>query len=209
MKAIVVDDHSMVREGLRLVLEKRGVEVIGEAPGGRDAVELVRRLRPDVVVMDVKMRDLNGIEATRQITRELSGVKVIALSMHDERRYVAAMFAAGASAYILKDSASSELVRAIEAVAKNERYVTPSLGTVSDLPPPSSEPRRSELSDREREVLQLLAEGFTSKEIAARLGIALPTVETYRRQIMTKLRIRTIAELTKFAIREGLTPLDD
>jgi DNA-binding NarL/FixJ family response regulator len=209
-KILLADDHAMMRDGLRAILEKASYEVVGEAANGRDAVELTRQLRPDVVVMDISMPELNGVDAARQITGEHRDVKVIGLSMNTDRRYVVAMFAAGAAGYLLKDGASSELVRAIQTVLKNQTYVSPSvaggvIASVRETLPPAT-PRH--LSTREREVLQLLAEGKTSKDIATALGIALPTVETHRRQIMAKVGIRTIAELTKYAIREGITMLE-
>jgi DNA-binding NarL/FixJ family response regulator len=211
MRILLVDDHAMMRHGLRAVLEKEfDVRQVDEASNGREAVEVARRTHPNVIVMDIGMRGLNGIDATREILSENRGAKVIALSMNSDRRYVLAMFAAGAVGYLLKDAASSELILAIRTVLKNQTYVSPDVA--ADVvagahgPQPGAPPKS--LSLREREVLQLLAEGKTSKEIAAELHIALPTVETHRRQIMTKLGLRSIAELTKYAIREGLTALE-
>jgi two-component system response regulator NreC len=210
MRVLLVDDHAMVRYGVRAILEAHGSEIVGECSGGREAIALARLLRPSIVIMDVSMPDLNGIDATRQIVAESAGVKVIALSMHSDRRYVVAMFDAGASGYLLKESASTELLQAIEAVSQSRTYVSPGIVGMAVETLQGKAPARlaSALSDREREVLQLLAEGHTSKEIGGRLCIALATVETHRRQIMAKLGIRTIAELTKFAIREGLTTVD-
>ncbi len=213
MKVLIVDDHGMMRDGLRAVLEKAGVQVIGEAANGHEAIDQVRRLRPDVVVMDVGMPLLNGIDATRRLTAETSGVKVIGLSMNADRRYVTAMLDAGAVGYLLKDSASVELLAALERVMRGETYVTPGLARSTDDPGARlGRPRRPgsdrPLSSREREVLQLIAEGKSSKEIAVTLGIAVTTVETHRRQLTEKLDLHTIAELTKYAIREGLTPGD-
>ena len=213
MKVLVVDDHRMMRDGLRAVLEKAGVEVIGEAANGHEAIAEVRRLRPDVVVMDVGMPLLNGIDATRRLVAEAPVLKVIGLSMNADRRYVSAMLEAGAVGYLLKNSASDELLTALECVTRGERYVTPEL--VGGTGPAAATPGRSRLpaakrplSSREREVLQLIAEGKSSKEIAFTLGIAVTTVETHRRQLVEKLELRTIAELTKYAIREGLTSGD-
>jgi DNA-binding NarL/FixJ family response regulator len=164
--------------------------------------------------MDVTMPNLNGIEAARQIASEMPDVKVIALSMNSDRRYVLAMFAAGASGYLLKNAASEELMRAIDVVAGNHKYVSPLVSDAviaSAIGEPVATAARADLpvlSGREREVLQLLAEGRTSKEIAAGLGVAVSTVETHRRQIMEKLSLHSVAELTKYAIREGLTSLD-
>jgi two-component system response regulator NreC len=208
-----------MREGLRAILEKAGLSVVGEAENGRDGIELARRLQPDVVLMDISMPDLNGIDATRLLVEELPAIKVIALSMNSDRRYVAAMFAAGAVGYLLKSSASEELIRAVHAVTQNLEYVSQSVtGATIDARPAPATPTQflaneapaaasRPLSLREREVLQLLAEGNSSKEIAVRLNIAATTVESHRRQIMDKLGLRTIAELTKYAVREGLTSL--
>ena len=212
MNVLLADDHTMMREGLRAILEKEGLQVIGEAATGREAVALAHRLRPDLVVMDISMPGLNGVDATKRLVAELPGIKVIALSMHADRRYVVAMFAAGAVGYLLKNSASEELIQAVRAVARHHKYVSPSIAeTVVDNAIDSLRPARplqKPLSLREREVLQLLAEGHSSKDIAQRLELAVPTVETHRRQIMDKLNIRSVAELTKYAIREGLTSLD-
>lgn len=221
MKILLCDDHRMMREGLRVILEREGLEVSGEAANGREVIELAERVVPDIVVMDISMPELNGIDATRRLMERFPGIKVIGLSMNSDRRYVVRMFAAGAVGYLLKSSASEELISAIHAVAAGYKYVSPAVaGSViegclaqaapserpSSRPPDSSAPKP--LSAREREVLQLLAEGRSSKDIAARLDIAATTVETHRRQIMDKLNIRTIAELTKYAVREGLTSLD-
>jgi DNA-binding NarL/FixJ family response regulator len=210
VKVVVADDHAMVRDGLRAVLERAGVQVVGEAADGHEALAEARRARPDVVVMDVGMPLLNGIDATRKLTSELPDTKVVALSMNADRRYVSAMLSAGAAGYVLKNSASEELLTALERVTRGERYVTP--GLVADAEQKAAQgkaPRRSgserPLSAREREVLQLIAEGKSSKEIAAKLGIAVTTVETHRRQVTEKLKLRTIAELTKYAIRTGIT----
>ncbi len=208
MKVLLADDHRMMRDGLRAVLERAGVEVVGEAANGHEAVAEVRRVRPDVVVIDVAMPQLNGIDATRRLAADLPGIKVIALSMNADRRYVIAMLEAGASGYLLKNSASDELLNALDVVARGHTYLSPAIaGSVVDhaLRADPSQGSERPLSLREREVLQLLAEGKSSKEIAVVLLIAVATVETHRRQIMEKLNLRTIAELTKYAIREGLT----
>jgi DNA-binding NarL/FixJ family response regulator len=211
MRILLADDHALMRHGLRAILEKEmDVQVVDEAENGRDAVEIARRTRPNVVVMDVGMPGLNGIDATREIIAENREAKVIGLSMNSDRRYVLAMFAAGAVGYLPKDAPSSELILAVRTVLHNRTYVSPAVaetvvaGVRASQPPPAPKA----LSTREREVLQLLAEGKTSKDIAATLHVALPTIETHRRQIMAKLGIRTIAELTKYAIREGLTALE-
>jgi two-component system response regulator NreC len=209
VRVVLADDHRMMRDGLRAVLERSGIQVVGEAANGHEAVEQVERSRPDVLVIDVIMPTLNGIDATRKIRARFSGVKIIGLSMNADRRYVLAMLEAGAAGYLLKNAASDELLLALEAVMRGDKYLSPAIASsVVDeavhKPSPLREPARA-LSVREREVLQLIAEGKSSKEIAVALAIAVPTVETHRRQIMDKLGLRTIAELTKFAIREGLT----
>lgn len=214
MKVLLVDDHKIIRDGLRAILEKEPeIDVVGEAADGHEAIACARTANPDVIVMDVSMRGLNGIDATARIVSELPGIKVIGLSMNADRRYVLAMLGAGASGYILKDTASQELIRALRTVAAGHTYLSPEItDIVVDTAVHASRPAEADpastLSTREREVLQLLAEGRTSKDIGAQLHIAATTVDTHRRQIMSKLKIRTIAELTKYAIREGLTPLD-
>lgn len=210
LRVLLVDDHQIIRDGLRAILEQQaGMCVVGEAADGHEAIALASSTRPDVVVMDISMPGLNGIDATRRITSELPGIHVVGLSMNVDRRYVLAMLSAGAMGYLLKDSAASELVRAIRTVAAGQSYLSPGItGVVIDTALHTATPEEPPtLSVREREVLQLLAEGRTSKAIGATLHIAVTTVETHRRQIMSKLNLRTIAELTKYAIREGLTPL--
>jgi DNA-binding NarL/FixJ family response regulator len=209
VKILLADDHQMVRDGLKALLEREGLLVVAQAATGREAVALALQFRPDVAIMDISMPELNGIDATRRLVAEIPGIKVIALSMNSDRRYVVAMFAAGASGYLLKNSASDELIRAIVTVAGGQSFISPGIaslvveGLVAGERPAG--PTGSLLSPREREVLQLVAEGRSSKEIGVDLGIAVPTVETHRRQIMDKLELRSIAELTKYAIREGLT----
>lgn len=214
LRILLVDDHKIVREGLRTLIEKQpGLEVVGEANSGRMALNLARELKPDVVIMDVTMPDLNGIEATRQIHSEIPGVKVIALSMHSDKRLVAGILMAGASGYLLKEDCDSvELGRAIQAVASNQTYLSLKIGEVvikdyvRHLSINTSSPF-SNLTPREREVLQLLAEGKSTKEIASSLHLSVKTIETHRNKIMEKLDIHSIAELTKYAIRERLIPL--
>ena len=214
LKILLADDHKIVREGLRTLIEKQpGTEVVGEADSGRMALKLTRELKPDVVIMDITMPDLNGIEATRQIHSEIPGVKVIALSMHSDKRLVAGILMAGASGYLLKeDCDSGELARAIRAVATNQTYLSPKIGEVviKDYVRHLSRTTSSSfslLTPRESEVLQLLAEGKNTKEIASSLYVSVKTVESHRSKIMEKLDIHSIAELTKYAIREKLTPL--
>ena len=211
MKILLVDDHAIMRDGLRAVLERESdMQLAGEASNGRDAVELALRLRPCVIVMDIWMPGLNGIDATREILSEHRAAKVIALSMNSDRRYVLAMFAVGAVGYLVKDAAASELILAIRTVVQNRAYVSPAVAedVIASVREAYAEHPTKELSGREREVLQLIAEGKTSKDIAAALHLAVPTVETHRRQLMGKLGIRSIAELTKYAVREGLTLLE-
>jgi two-component system response regulator NreC len=219
MKVLLCDDHRMLRDGLRAILVQAGFEVIGEAANGREVLTLAEQLGPDLIVMDISMPELNGIDATRQLLLKLPRTRVVALSMHSDRRYAVAMFAAGAFAYLIKSSAAEELIIAVTAVASGLKYVSPSIaaGFVDDQLSGASPQLRSSpagahisrpLSAREREVLQLLAEGRSSKDIASHLNIARTTVETHRRQIMDKLQLRTIAELTKYAVREGLTSLE-
>jgi DNA-binding NarL/FixJ family response regulator len=214
VRIILADDHKIMREGLKALLEKQtDIEVIAEAENGLEAVRLTQRLKPDIVIMDIGMPGLNGVEATRQIVTEVQGVKVIALSMHSDRRFVIEMLKVGAAGYLLKDSASEELTSAIRAVAANQPYLSPKvtdvvikdyLNTISRSEPTAF----NVLTAREREVLQMLAEGKTTKQIAFALNVSVKTIETHRQQMMEKLNIRSIAELTKYAIREGLTSLE-
>jgi two-component system response regulator NreC len=212
IKVVIADDHQIVREGLRAMLEKEhDIKVVGEAVDGRMTERLARELVPDVIIMDVAMPDLNGIEATRQIVAELPGVKIIALSMHDDRRFVLNMFKAGAAGYMLKDCAFKDLAKAIRVVMTHKTYLSHEIAdiVVKDYLASSSPTESSVfqlLSPREREVLQLIAEGKTSAQIADNLHISVKTVESHRQQIMIKLKIKSVAELTKYAIREGLTP---
>jgi DNA-binding NarL/FixJ family response regulator len=211
MKILVADDHRLVREGLEAVLAREpDLEVVGKAADGREAIEQAHALHPDVVVMDVSMPGLNGIEATRRIIHNRPDTKVIGLSMHADCRYVHAMFQAGAAGYLLKNAASDELIRACRAVAEGKKYVSPGIGgvVVEGFVRGDAPPAPVELTAREREVVQLLAEGKTSKDVAVALGVAVSTVDTYRRQIMAKLDIHSVAELTKYAIRHGLTSTD-
>lgn len=213
IRIIIADDHKIVRNGLRSLIEKElDIEVIAEADNGRNAVRISQELAPDVVIMDIAMPDLNGIEATRQIIAALPNTKVIALSMHADKRYVMEMLKAGASGYILKDNAYEELASAIRTVLGNRTYLSPQvaeivIGDYVQLARTDNGSAFSLLSAREREVLQLLAEGNSTAQIADRLCISVKTVETYRQHLMEKLNIRSIAELTKYAIREGLTSL--
>ena len=213
IKILLADDHQIVREGLNAILAKHpDLKVVGEAADGRTAVRLARDLAPDVVIIDIGMPDLNGIEATRQIVAEVPGVKVIALSMHADKQFVSGMLKAGAAGYLLKYCASEELLQAIQTVRANRVYLSPDLvGLVVEDYVQQLEGRDASafkvLTPREREVLQLLAEGRTTREIAARLHVSVKTIEVHRKQMMDKLGLQSLAELIKYAIREGLTSL--
>ncbi len=211
-RILLADDHRIVRDGLRsLLTQQPGLEVVAEASNGYELLDLVPKHLPDVIVVDVSMPELNGVEATRRLSAAGGATKIVALSVHTDRRYVTRMFEAGASAYLPKSAAFDELTLAINAVIRGQFYLSPSITGVilaghlwgGDVAPTAC------LTSREREVLQLLAEGMSSKEIAARLTVAVTTVETHRRHIGERLGIHNIAELTKYAIREGLTSLGD
>ena len=213
-RLLLTDDHKMMRDGLRLVIGKqRNMEVIGESEDGQETVRMAKKLYPDVIVMDVAMPNLNGIEATRQITAARKNTKVIALSAHSDRRFITEMLKAGASGYLLKHSASEELIEAIRVVIRGRTYLSPEIsGTVVDeyrrTVPEDDGSAFSKLTEREREVLQLLTEGKTRKEIAGSLYLSVKTIGTHIEHIMEKLNIHSIPELTKYAIREGLTSLE-
>ena len=215
IRVVLVDDHEMMRDGLRAVLEKDAqVEVVGEAGDGRTALEVIERLQPDIVVMDVGMSGLNGIDTTAQLRTRHPQVKVVALSTHQDRRFVLGMLDAGAAAYVPKASAYGELARAIQAVMRNEHYLSPQITDVVVKSYvggmlPTARTDGPVLTRREREVLQLVAEGKTSDQIATRLGISSHSVEAHRRNLMRKLDLHSVAELTKYAIREGITSVDD
>ena len=190
------------------------MSVVDEADNGKTTVALARKLMPNVVVIDVAMPDLNGIEATRKIVKENRNVKVIALSGHSDRHFVTEMLKAGASAYILKETAFDELIRAIREVMNGKTYLSPEVTRgvvdryVRSSPKPGENPAFATLTDREREVLQQIAEGKSTKEIADDVSVSVKTVETHRRNIMEKLNLHSVAELTKYAIREGITSLE-
>ena len=191
------------------------MQVIADAQDGREAIELVGRLRPDVVLMDVVMPELNGIEATRQIQKEYPSVRVLALSMHVDKRYVLGMLEAGAAGYLPKDSNFEKIIRAIRAVASGQVYLSPRIANivVQEYGRKAAENKAQSapgsLSSREREVLQLLAEGHSAREIAGRLHLSVKTIETHRRNIQAKLGIDNVADLVRYAIREGLTTLEN
>jgi two-component system, NarL family, response regulator NreC len=211
IRIIIADDHTIVRHGLtKLLQQEKDVEIVAQAQNGHSTLELARELSPDVIVMDVGMPDLNGIDATQQILRENPNIKILALSMHSGRKFVVAMLKAGASGYLLKDCALEELTTALQTIMSGKVYLSP---TITDIVVDSyvrqpSEPEQSAfsvLSQREREVLQLMAEGNTTKQIALRLHISPKTVEGHRLRLMSKLNIDNVAQLTKYAIQEGLT----
>lgn len=214
IKIILADDHKIFCEGLRFMLEDQpGIEVIATAPDGITAAKLTRELSPDVVIIDIGMPNLNGIEATRRINAENQDVKIIALSMHSDKRFVAEMFKAGASGYLLKDSDFDELIIAINTVMEDNPYISPAVAkmVIKDYVKSLREDNTSVfdiLTAREREVLQILAEGKNTHQIAAALYVSEKTVEAHRRQIMNKLGINSVAGLIKYAIREGLTTVE-
>jgi DNA-binding NarL/FixJ family response regulator len=213
-KVLLAEDHQIVRSGLRRLLENEpGFEVVAEANDGRNAVALASELSPDVVVMDVAMPGLDGVEATRQILDRSGGAtRVVALSGHSDPRFVSRMLAAGASAYVLKASAFAELALALRSVAAGGTYASPSVSARSvvadDVDGGRAASACGKLSPRQREVLRLLAEGKAMKQAATHLRVSVKTIETHRRKLMDKLGLHTVAELTKYAIREGLTTAD-
>jgi DNA-binding NarL/FixJ family response regulator len=213
-RVIIADDHAIIREGLKSLLEKKGVTVLAIAQNGREAIELAVEHQPDLVLMDIAMPDLNGVDATAAIKKRVPSTKVIALSMHSTKKHIENMFSSGASAYIIKESAFEELMDAIEEVNQGNYYLSPSIArmyvdnqgnrftTGDDMPTPV------DLSKKERQVLQLVAEGQKNRDIAEILDVSIKTVETHRRNIMKKLSIFNIAGLTRFAIKEGIVSLD-
>ncbi len=214
IRVLLADDHQIVREGLKALLERdKGIEIVGETADGVSTVRFAKKYLPDVVVMDITMPNLNGIEATQQITDEIPDVRVVVLSMYLDKHFVAKMLRAGARGYLRKDCASEELAKAISVVAANRFYISPELGidfqkdvfVASEIP---NFVAFALLTPKEREVLQLIAEGKTSKEIAFRLNVSAKTIDKHRAHIMEKLDIHSIAELTKFAIREGITSIE-
>jgi DNA-binding NarL/FixJ family response regulator len=213
-RILLADDHTIIRQGLCALLEKQpDIEVVGAAEDGRKAIELARKLAPDIVIMDISMPNLNGIDATRKIISEMGDVKVIALSIHSSRRFVTEMLKAGASGYMLKECLFDELLEAIRTVLSGGVYLSPKItGVVVDdyvkRMSTDYQPEAPALTEREREVLQLLAEGKSTKQIAPQLHVSPKTIESNRRNIMDKLGIHNVAELTKYAVREGLTPLE-
>lgn len=206
MRVLLADDHAVVRQGFRFILEaQQDIEVVGEAANGREAVERAEELRPDVVVMDVSMPQLNGIEATRRIGECAPRSRVLALSMHKDSVYVREILKAGARGYLLKDASDSDLVNAVRAVARGDGYLSPAVSdaVLTDYRKHVTDPVDL-LSSREREVLQMIAEGKTNKDIAGSLNLSVYTVEAHRGRIMEKLNLHSTGELVRFAIRNGL-----
>ena len=215
IRILIVDDHGIVREGLRsLIGQQEGMQIIGEAVTGKEAVELADKLMPDIILMDVSMPVLNGVEAARQIIKGNSGAKVLALSAHSNKRFVTDMLKIGVSGYVLKDCMTEELVRAIGAVMAGERYLSTRVaGIVIDQYVHGKDAKGEgifldKLTSKEREILQLVVEGHATKEIARMLNLSIKTIDGRRREVMHKLNMSSVAELTKFAIREELTSLD-
>jgi DNA-binding NarL/FixJ family response regulator len=213
IRILLVEDHKIVREGLRSLLQREpDLEIVAEAENGGEAIALAAQLAVDLVLMDLTLPDMNGIEATRRISAELPGTRVIALTMHSDKRFIAESFKAGARGYLVKESATLELVEAIRAVAGGGRYLSRSLpGTEpaggAQLNSGKPADARYPLSPRELEVIRKMAQGKSTKEIAFSFGVSIKTVETQRSQAMKKLNLRNVAELTRYAIREGLVSL--
>jgi two-component system, NarL family, response regulator NreC len=206
IKILLADDHTIVRQGLKLILAAHAdMQVLGEAANGREAVELAAKLHPDIVLMDVAMPELNGIEATRQMVAANARIRILVLSMHKESVYVREILRAGARGYILKDAIDTELLTAIRSVARGDGYISPAVSgaLLNDFRGNAASPIDL-LSPREREVLQLIAEGKTNKEIATRLNLSVYTVDSHRGKVMEKLNLHSTGELVRFAMKQGL-----
>jgi DNA-binding NarL/FixJ family response regulator len=209
-RIVIVDDHPLLRAGLKSMLEKKGFHIVGEADDGRMGVRLIAKLKPQAVITDISMPGRNGVDFTRQIHRESPDVKVLVVSMHNETRFIMESLAAGASAYLLKSSGFEEISTALKVVLAGRKYIGPDVAEVvvgRAVAHWLSESQRElpKISSREREILQLVVEGKSTKEIAASLYVSVKTIETHRRQIMGRLNISNVAHLTKFPIREGIT----
>lgn len=209
LRVVLADDHTIVREGLAALLGRSpGIEVVGTANTGLEAVRAARTLAPDVLVTDISMPDLNGIEATRAIRERDERVAIVVLSMHSSSEHVARAFAAGANGYVLKDAASEEIVAAVRTVASGGRYLSQELEDAPATPGTSSSSPLASLSARERQVLQLVVEGRSSAQIALQIHLSPKTVETYRSRLMKKLGVTDLPALVKFAVQHGVTALD-
>lgn len=211
IRILLADDHNLMRAGIRSLLEKiGGVEVVGEAANGREALGLVKSLLPNIVLMDIAMSGLNGLEATMRITREFPQVRVVILSMHANEEYVVQTLRSGAAGYLLKDAATAELELAVQAVARGDTYLSPAISrhVIEDYLGRTSNHRSlaEQLTPRQREILQLIAEGTSTKEIAFMLNLSIKTVETHRTQLMDRLNIHDVPGLVRQAIRMGLVP---
>lgn len=206
LRILLADDHAVVRQGFRMILAAQAdMEIVGEASNGREAVELAERLRPDVVVMDVAMPELNGIEATRRLVSSSPRTRVLALSMHKDSVYVREILRAGARGYLLKDAIDRDLLAAVRALGRGEGYLSPAVSdaVLADYRKHVTDPLDL-LTSREREVLQLIAEGKTNKEIATLLSLSVYTVDAHRGRVMEKLNLHSMSELVRFAMRSGL-----
>lgn len=207
IRVLLADDHTIVRQGLKLILSAHAdMEVVGEAANGTEAIELSRKLHPDIVLMDVAMPDVNGIEATKRIVQADPRLKVLVLSMHKEGVYVREILRAGARGYILKDAIDTELLNAVRSVARGDGYISPAVSgaLLSDYRKNVTDPLEL-LTNREREVLKLIAEGKTNKEIATALNLSVYTVDSHRGKVMEKLNLHSTGELVRFAIKHGVT----
>lgn len=206
IRVLLADDHRVVLQGFRLILSRHAdIEVVGEAFSGREAIETTNKLQPDVVVMDIAMPDVNGVEATRQILRDAPRTRVVILTMHKDSAYVREALRAGAKGYLLKDSIDGELVAAVRAAARGDAYLSPSVSaTVLEHYGEQVTDPMDLITNRERQVLQLLAEGKTSKDVAIELSISAYTVDAHRARIMKKLELRTGRDLVRFALKRGL-----
>jgi len=215
IRLLVADDHKIFRQGITKLLEDESdLQVVGEAADGREAVKKATELKPDVVLMDIAMANLNGLEATKQIKKVLPETKVIMVTMHKNEEYILQSFQAGASGFILKEGAVEELVNAIRSIHQDKSFLSPTISkTLIDAYLRKMETGKTEtpfdlLTDREREVLQLIAEGYTNREVAKALFISVKTVEAHRAHIMQKLNIHDVAKLVKYAIQKGLVDLN-
>jgi two-component system nitrate/nitrite response regulator NarL len=213
IRLLLADDHPVVRKGIRSCLDDLDLEIVGEAVDGQEAIAKVKELLPDIVLMDIDMPKVNGLEATRLLRKENPGVRVLILSVHSNKQYVLQIIQSGAQGYVLKDAAPAELIRAIEAVYSGEPFFSPDVSQMV-LSQYMAEAGRDDeegsgrLTSREREVLAMIAEGQSNKEMANKLGVGVRTVETHRERVMDKLNIRTVAGLTKYAISNGIARLE-